>query len=437
MAEFRREALQDFVDTTDGDTPPVYIGRQDILRKVEGYASSTWKGPGADVHGVGKATSVVQGAPGAGKSALIDELRERAATSAHLPERSRVLTLSSRDLVIGLPDVLELIGLAGGVSASIWEKLSTGLSLGVDLEAVKARANLSWSAPGSSHPENILSLARKFPAGKWQGPVIVCVDETQNLTGGKDTPHASFLQAVHEGRSSLPLSLVAVGLSDTADVLDGMGLTRLSVHPLGGLSTQPDPDRDGYTEVMDLMLSFCDHFGIGREGETARLMALAAPCEGWPRHLHYALQALGRGVLETAGDLATVDWPTILREAADSRQEYYRIQQNRDMKDSHMLVARILRDFRDGMAGSAVTDLIQRSVDDRPGLRLPEDGTPLGFRSLLVHRGALHMDLDGAYHCPIPSFRSFLVRAGGLGPERFPERNPTERDIDRDMDFSP
>ena len=435
MTEFRREALRDFVNTTDGTKPPVYIGRRDILRKIEGYASSTWKGPGAHVHGVGKATNVVQGAPGAGKSALIDELRERAAERAHLPEQSRVLMISGENLLTDLPDVLELIGLAGGVSSSIWKKLSTGLSLGLDLETIKAQADLSWSTPDSYHPDSILSLARKFPARKWQGPVILCIDETQNLPRERHAPHALFLKAIHGGLSTLPLSLVAVGLSDTADVLDGMGLTRLSVHPLGGLSTQPDPDRDGYTEVADLMLSFCDHFGIGRTGQTDRLMAPATPCEGWPRHLHFALQALGREVLRTDGDLTAVNWPVILQEAAVSRREYYILQQSSVMDDSRKLVARIMQDFRDGMRRDEITALIRNAAENCPEPGLPENMTVREFRSHLIHRGAFHMDMEKRFTCPIPSFRRFLIKTGGLDPDSRPQQESTEPG--RDMDFSP
>ncbi len=436
MTEFRREALQDFVNTTDGAKPPVYIGRDDILTQVENYASSTWKGSGAPVHGVGKATTAVQGAPGAGKSALIDELRERSASiRAHLPTQSRVITFSSQQLLSNLPGVLRTIGLAAGCPKERWNDVAANFRLNVNLEVFQAGSDLSWRKPPPVEYRTLNSLAESFPATKWQGPVIVCVDETQNLTGRTDTPHASFLQAVHEGRSTLPLSLVAVGLSDTADVLDGMGLTRLSVHPLGGLSTQPDPDRDGYTEVADLMLSFCDHFGIGREGETARLMALATPCEGWPRHLHYALQALGREVLRTDGDLTAVNWPVILQEAADSRQEYYKIQQDRNLKRARVLVADVMARTHDGMYHDEIQDVIKGATDDRPGQRLPKDMDAEGFLNHLAHRGALHMDMDGTYRSPIPSFRSFLVRAGGLDPDSRPQREPTE--TDRDMDFSP
>ncbi len=41
MTEFSKEALQDFVNATDGAPPPVYIGREDILKRIEGFAENT------------------------------------------------------------------------------------------------------------------------------------------------------------------------------------------------------------------------------------------------------------------------------------------------------------------------------------------------------------------------------------------------------------
>ncbi len=431
MTEFRKEALEDFVNASDGDTPPVYIGREDIFFRIETQANNTWKGPGSPRHGVGKTSTVVQGAPGAGKSVFLDELKARS-TRAHLPNQSRVVIISSKDLLEGIPDVLELVGLAGGLSTEKWRRMSSNIALGVDLNAVKAEIALSWTAPDNPRPNNFLELAKRFPAAKWQGPVIVCIDEAQRLPENRYAPQTRFLQAIHDGRSSLPLSLVLGGLSDTADVVDRMGLTRVDVWEIGALTTAPD--RNGYSETADLMLSFCDHFGIERSGQTDRLMGLAAPCEGWPRHLHYALQSLGREVLRTDGDLTAVNWPQIHREAADSRLKYYRIQQDGNMEDSHLLVARTMQEFRDGMVGPAVTDLIKRAVEDRPGLRLPEDMSPAGFRSHLVHRGVIHKGTDKTFRCPSPSFRSFLVRAGE--PDD-PDERPEQADGDVDVDFRP
>ncbi len=362
---------------------------------------------------MGKASTIVQGAPGAGKSALFDELRDRALTRDHYPNQSRVVVVSNKDLLEGLPDVLELIGLAGGLSSEKWRRMSSNIALGVNLKILKAETSMSWTASDNSRPNNSLELRKRFPADKWQGPVILCIDEAQRLPEKKYAPQTLFLQDIHDDRSSLPLSLVLGGLSDTADVVERMGLTRVDVREIGALTTVPD--MNGYIETEDLMLSFCDHFGIERSGQTDRLMGLAAPCEGWPRHLHHALQSMGREVLRTDGDLAAVNWRRIHREAAESRLKYYRIQRDGKMRDSRILVARTMQGFHDGMVGSTVADLIQRAVEDRPGLRLPENMSPAGFRSHLVHRGVLHMDMDDRYHCPIPSFRSFLVRAGENG----------------------
>ncbi len=422
MAGFRREALQDFVDTKEGDRPPVYVGREDIIERVETYARTSWKDPGALRHGVGKATTVVQGAQGAGKSALIHEIKGRSVVIGdHLPEQHRVVTLSSDELMDDLPQVLELVGVAGGLPARIWENLSADMSVGFDLEVVKARAGVAWTAPDQPPPTGLMTLKKRFPAHKWHGPVVVCVDETQNLERNRYTPHARFLRMIHNGESGLPLSLVSVGLSDTKTVLKEIGFTRLNVHEMDALRSRPGAEEGKSSEILDLMLSFCDHFGIDRTGQTEPLMALAEPCGGWPRHLHFALQAMGRDVLRTDGDLSAVNWPGIMREAADSRTGYYQMQHSDEMKDARILVAHVMRDFRDGMVDTDIKALVLRHAGDRIGQELPEGMTAVGFRRHLIHGGALHERKDGTYRCPIPSFRSFLIRAGGLQSDINPE----------------
>ncbi len=428
MTEFRREALEDFVNATDGDTPPVYIGREDILSRIEGYASATWKGRGTPIHGVGKATTIVQGAPGAGKSALMKELKARSTEiRAHLPNQSRVVTFSSQQLLSNLTGVLRTIGLAAGWPSEGWRDVSAHFDLNVDMEVFRAGGGLSWLKSEPARYDSLDQLAERFPATKWQGPVIVCIDEAQNLTEDGTAPHALFLHAIHDGLSTLPLSLVLGGLSDTADVVNRMGLTRVGVREVRALAT--DPDRDGYTEVTDLMLSFCGHFGVDTAGQDGGLLALAVPCEGWPRHLHHALQALGRGLLETAGDLTAVNWPRIRREASDSRLEYYHLQQSPDMDEARILVAEIMQRFHNGMRRNDITDIIQRSVQEHPGLHLPENMTAMAFRDHLLHQGAMHMGTDKTFSCPIPSFRSFLIKAGGLDQGSRPEQGQAERDM--------
>ncbi len=100
MTEFRKEALEDFVIATDGAPPPVFIGREDILNRVEDLASSIWKGPGAPKHNTGKASTIVQGTSGAGKSSLLDEIKARSTNiDVHPSNQSRVIFLSSAGLM--------------------------------------------------------------------------------------------------------------------------------------------------------------------------------------------------------------------------------------------------------------------------------------------------------------------------------------------------
>ncbi len=432
MVEFRKEALEDFVNATDGAPPPVYIGREDILSRIEAKANNTWKGLGASAHGVGKASTIVQGAPGAGKSVFLDRLKVRSTdTRAHLPNQSRVVVVSSKDILEGLLDVLELVGLAGGLPSEKWRRMSSNFVLGVDLKAIKAEMSMSWNAADSSHPNNSLELRKRFPADKWQGPVILCIDEAQRLPKERYAPQTLFLQDIHDGRSTLPLSLVLGGLSDTADVVERMGLTRMGVHEIGALTTVPD--RNDYIETEDLMLSFCEHFGIECSGQTDRLIGLAEPCEGWPRHLHYALQSMGREVLRTKGDLAAVNWSWIHQEAAESRRKYYVLQQSMEMGKADILVMQAMSRLKTPMHIELMEDMVARYVKDRPRQRLPKGMDAEGFVKHLIHKGALHMNPDNTVYCPIPSFRSFLINAGGPDPNSGPE----QVDADRDMDFSP
>ncbi len=423
MTRFRKDALEDFIHKADGSRPPVFVGREDILSLIESHAETGWEGQGALRHGMPKATAVIQGAPGAGKSALLDELKARSVMErAGVPNQSRVVNLSGHDLLSDLPDVIELVGLAGGVPPDMWRRFSSRLALGIDISAVKAEAAMSWTKPDVTRPDSVRTLAKRFPATKWQGPVIVTVDETQRLPRDRYAPHALFLQAIHDGRSTLPLSLVLAGLGDTADVVDRMGLTRLHVKEIGALSTEPDEDL-GYIEVMDLMLRFCHAFGLDTTGHESKLIALAAPCEGWPRHLHYALQSLGRTLLEVDGDLGSVDWARIGQEAAESRLQYYRLQQSLEMTSSDSLVATIMSRVPESletdrkMSMSNLIGLVDRTVKDTAGWRLPKDMDAERLVSHLIHRGALHMGKDKTLYCPIPSFRTYLVQAGGLDPD--------------------
>ncbi len=403
---FGRELLEDFLEERDGSPPPVFVGREDILGEIERVAARTWKGAGAPAHGMAKATTVIRGAPGAGKSAVLDQLKKRSVERDGTLGHSRVVTVESQDLVDDLPTVIDLIGVAGGLPERKWRKISSTLSTGLDLKAFKAEMRKTWSAPEAVRPRSLVQLAETVPLARWQGPVVLCVDEAQRIPGDEATAHARFLQTFHGSRSGLPLSLVLAGLGDTMKRAKAMELTRLEVRECTALTCR---GRD--SEVAFLMGRFCRKFGVDPAGFEAHLDMLAAPCEGWPRHLHFMLQALGRGLCGVGGDLEGMNWADVGAEAAESRNNYYRGQKSYEMKDADILVARVMDGLGDGMNQGMVKRLVRRSVEDRDGCRLPGNMDIDGFFDHLVHQGVLHERADETFHCPIPSFRTHLAQA--------------------------
>jgi len=414
--------------------PPVFVGRKKAITDIENAALRAWK-PGASGHGEPKATQILQGAPGAGKSSILAALnaRSRAHRRAGAP---RILTLNAADF----QDISGVYrSLASAVNPReadrLFEDSRRGLHVGGAVKLMgtgfdgameRGRAQTAPEPTMRAFADWVLAWsgadgARPSP---WNFPLIVAIDEAQRLPPGERTPVAYFVQAIHDATTKLPLTLVLAGLGDTADRAGKMGLTRgLNPHEVGSLAAP---------EVDDLVRGFCKRFGLRANGSEPNLVELAAGAEGWPRHLHFALQALGDEALAADGDLARISWSRAAKRTADSRLRYNRAQQSGEMKAGDRLVAAVMRDLRDGMSWSGIVGLIEMHVADEPGFRLPESTTSEKFRRLLVHQGALHEGADGRFRCPIPSFRRFLIAEGErcLASDPVPARPPEPEDQD-------
>ncbi len=151
------------------------------------------------------------------------------------------------------------------------------------------------------------------------------------MSGPSHELHTLFLQGIHDASADLPLSLVLAGLGDTWSAAHEMGMTHgTTIHEIGGLCAR---------DCATLMWGFCLHFGIDPAGHETRL---AAPCEGWPRQLHFAMQALSEETLRCGGDLSRVDWAAAEASAAESRMRYCGDQKSDEMKRSAVLTAAVL-----------------------------------------------------------------------------------------------
>jgi len=278
MTAFQREALQDFVLQGEKSPPPVFVGRNDILNNILSLAElggRKGKAPPGN-------TRIIQGAPGAGKSSVLNELASRSDQRG----ASRTLVISNTYLQQALPNVLRGLAFAGSAPRESW--LQTVSEYGVSwlqkIKEVKAFGfgfSLSDS-PETAPPQDLFSLEEQIPAEEWRMPVIVAVDEAQRFPSGKDTSHALFLQTVHDAATSLPLTLVCAGLGDTQSRMHGLGFTHgLRAHSLGCFTIG---------EYTELLIRFCAHFGMNMGSCFERVLALVRSTDGWPRHVHWAQQ---------------------------------------------------------------------------------------------------------------------------------------------------
>ncbi len=394
---FDEEGLCGFTAAGEGSPPPVFVGREDVISDILAAAERAWR-PGADWHGEPKMTRIVQGAPGSGKSSVLAELQSRL-LGMEAGADPRLLTVSSTRLTTeaGVADVLAAVAAAALTEKKGWRAIGRDVFARIrrEVDGVSvAGAGVTLRANDMPDPAALAALEKTLPGGEWPRPVILAVDEAQNLPSDKHTPAGQLFRGIHEAAFGLPLTLVLAGLGDTPDVAGRMGLTRgLRQHPVGGLSAE---------DTEELLRGFCGRFGIKTAGAEDRLAALAAPCEGWPRHLHFALQAFGSAALEAGGDAARISWDGVLAAAAESRRAYYRAQQDADMELSGNLVGALMLGLDRHSSVIELASLIKRRAapgQTEAGWSLPPGVDAHSFLERLVHQGALQTDEDGRFHC--------------------------------------
>ncbi|MCY4153136.1 MAG: ATP-binding protein [Aestuariivita sp.] len=421
MAYFKRSELKHFVEDGEKDHPPVFAGRRNIMEPI----LTTVRRTGERKRGIPGNTTVIQGAPGAGKSSV---LRELTRFNTDLSEEGpKTLYISSVELEENFSDVLLAIGTLGQTKKSRLKALALkgarrfgGLAL-LDVAGLMEVNIQTVKALFREHEiRNIGALHKAFPASDWDTPVIVAVDEAQNLPPGRSTSQSNFLRTLHEAVTQLPLALVLAGLGDTQSVIRSMGLTRHQVtHRIGRFTL------DEQAELTDRWTA---HFGITIGDQRGRMDQLMAPTDGWPRHVHCAQQALAEALLAPGVDGHAdriPDWRDVHARSDQLRHSYYETQFSDAMVASCKLVGRVMVDvtraFRegDGLTFGQVVDAVDRSNGHEPGSEwtLPEDMNARSYVTHLIHCGALEENPETwSLTCPIPSFQSYIGRRGGLDP---------------------
>ncbi len=410
----QKRKLEFFLDLTEGAPPPVFVGRDEVLDDIAKATRQVWMGIGTNQHGAPKPTRIIQGAPGAGKSSIMHEIAqdpERLYTE-EVGKPPLVVTLESGD-IRGPVDILK--PLAEKINPSKARELMARISKNTGSEAGFGFGPFRFGHKKETGIEGTEPDANWDTFGTWvkrhggfDRPVVLVIDEAQRFQRDSEDPLSKLFQSLHGG-CGLPIALVLAGLSDTEYSTDQMDLTLIppeQKHNIGCFSE---------SEAQEFMARSCAHFGIDVVGFDDEVERLAEPCDGWPRHLHIVLKALGRESLRTNGDLSQAEWERIRAEIKTLTDGYYHNQYSREMDISRNLTAKVMEALDSCSSLTKIQNLMDELYESDPRkYRLPAGMDVDSFFIHLVHKGALHKESVDRFVCPIPSFRTFLLDRGRI-----------------------
>ena len=406
--EEQRARLIGFSRDGGRSPPPVFVGRDgaisDILlaadRVYERWIESSRK---PQRHAM---TRLVQGAPGAGKSTLIERIQELAAQGA-APSGTQHLAFFLSASELSRPgDLTERIStqIPGGVlatAASAVVKLATSLLIGS-------------SRPASGAADKAEQAVRKVGEKHFPGTLLLMIDEAQQVA--PNSAEANALRTLHQALHSLPILPVFAGLGHLEEHLaqEGIGISRFAgpecVHTIGALSPE---------EGDDLLEGWLEHFEIDAEPcELAKWQgAMRRDAQGWAMHTYDFLDALSLALADSPcpRQLSAPDMEAVRQAAAAKRNNHY----------GKRYGGGALSDNPDGVA-RLMAHLRKTGPQPKPDIKsaicrtfsAPGNKGQDAWLNALLMPGFLQAfpESDGfdlpSYACPIPSLASYAAMAG-------------------------
>ena len=331
---------------------------------------------------------LVQGAPGAGKSALLYECEKHA--------RARKWEVA--DIGVG----------------SLWNpyKLLDSLGLGDNYKPTEKSTqfgakNVLGRGYKSTRPQttvkNILNDGNK--------PLLLILDEAQVL-GKEGVPPTNqrsdaveVLEAIHNGKLDRPVILLVAGLGTTADAFGSFGISRFNRGCLVELGVL---DKEAERAVIQDWLKKDG----GAEGNlTPWIDAIAQESHGWPQQILSFMEPAVKRLDADNGIMTAVGLDAVLLAGHELQSEYYEQRAHDFSRKQRCSLAKLI--VSDPLGEWLDEEFILESLTQEYG---PEKASELFQQAL--HHGILHKR-RGRYAVPIPSMQDWLVSGYALGHDQF------------------
>ncbi len=305
------ERLANWANLGEREDPVAFAGRtQEIALAIRQL--TTWRRGSASGR-----TVVAQGAPGAGKTALLHEiareLPERLPGAKSIYRPTPWNRHSAANVLLSLADRM-----MGEAAASFRTTEATETSVGARaVAAAHVDRSRTTAPPALASWDDFHTLFS--PKAEQAKPTLLLVDEIQRM--GDDEESTDLLYHLHD-QTTFPVVLVCGGLSTSAMRLTGVGLSRLNEANILHIDALTIEEAEQSLEES-LRITAEDLGGIaGHPDQWARQLAPAT--QGWPQHVTCHLRAAAEAMLES-GRVAFDDdnLRRALARAQDNMQRYY------------------------------------------------------------------------------------------------------------------
>ncbi len=423
--EQKKLSLDRFSKRTDKQPALYFVGRRDILTGIEDTVGEMRRLiDGREMSDIIRSrtnlsdelTWLVQGAPGAGKSALLSHLRQSWAQRSAGPISIRVSTKDLKDEA-GLTAVIADYIRSGGADYLNRIKnleMEGGPDLGVigvniRNAETKPRGALTLRHLWRLYDRSLMETVRDHLPERYRSalpvlrPVVLTIDEIQNLRPEGE----ELLSYLHLGEHGLPIMMVLAGLAWSQSRLAEAGISRLSEGQMRTLA--PLSESEAAESVRHLLEA---HQIKGFE-DAAIAGKIAAWSNGWPQHLHNYMCVLAQELRDNDCNLIRVDEARV-RGAGDLMRKNHYV--NRLISSRITACANLLADIaevigKDGCDESMILKLLRKRPWDEerdPAETMSQDMKPQEFIGEMIRAGIIHRENDRVI-MPIPSFQQHLI----------------------------
>ncbi len=328
-------------------------------------------------------TFLIQGAPGAGKTALLDKLRLAAEDQKwKTAEIGPAALWDVKALRESIPDRNILKRLSGKVNAGLPEGGSIEISMKDSVETIK----------------KVLKSGRK--------PLLLVLDEAQHLGIEGVVPNemrgvvTGVLDEIHNGKLGRPVVLLAAGLGTTESAFDSLGISRFARNCIVGLG--PLDRESERAAIRDWIVKE----GAAKGNPDPWIDAIAKETHGWPQHIISYIEPAVRYLESNNHQMTGEGLRIVLEKGAEFRLQYYRQRARGIPMEQRQSIAKAVDDIPLGETKTykEIMGVLMQEYDEQFADNL--------FNKALK-KGIIDERDDGDYGIPIPSMQTWLIEAYG------------------------